>query len=447
MDPRIDRIVEALEDDAFRRGGSVTIDHVLRLAEKNGLGAGELVLLRQRLTARGVVVECLDDDEEPHVEGTQEPEEMEGGVAPVEAEIGSVAVGGSPRDRDLLGIYFRELSGFRLLLPDEEVALFRRIRAGDQAEQRLPVCPPNERAELQRLAREGRQAREAVVNANLRLVPWVAKKEFGSYPETLSQEDLIQEGNLGLLRAVDKFDHTRDLRFSTYAFWWIWSRMKRAIDERGRLVHVPVYVSERYAKVLQTRGYLSKEAGGRTPGAEEVAAHLGWEAEEVQFLLDLQAPPVSLDQVHEETGSSLKDSLAAPVASSPSESVESKQVRSLLLAMVSTLGSRAASVLRRRFGLDDGKERTLEELGAEMNVTRERVRQIEAKALDRLRHPLRAKLLQELFFPADDPPKFDLRALLPSRSIRQEPDSEKRTPPNRKGKRAHAPRHRKDTDR
>lgn len=264
----VDRIVEILEDDAFRRGGTVTLDRVLALATKHRLSPADIILVKQRLHARDVEIEKPKaeddspepkDDELPLVSGENDVEYV---VSPSSDE--------ETRDevRDILAAYFRDAAKFRLLTPQEELALARRIHTGRAAAERLAISATEHMIELRALAEEGERARKALVEANLLLVPFVAKRINNR--GFLTQEDLIQEGNLGLLRAAEKFDDSHGTRFSTYACWWIWSSMKRAVIDRGRLVRLPVHIADRIPLLLRTRAALARERDGAQPSAQEL---------------------------------------------------------------------------------------------------------------------------------------------------------------------------------
>lgn len=286
---------------------------------------------------------------------------------------------------DLLRQYLREIGRVPLLTAAEEVELARRVEAGLFAEERLAAAPdPDSRLahDLDRIVVLGRTAKRRLIEANLRLVVSVAKRYVG---RGLTLLDLVQEGNLGLIRAVEKFDYTRGYKFSTYATWWIRQAMSRALADQARTIRVPVHVVEQINRVVRVRRRLLQERG-HEPAAEEVGAELDLTAERVREVLRLAQEPVSLHApVGEEEDVCFGDLIEDGDAASPAESASFLLLREHLEAVLSTLGERERRVVRLRYGLDDGRSRTLEEIGTLFGVTRERIRQIEAKTLARLR--------------------------------------------------------------
>ncbi|MGW0854267.1 RNA polymerase sigma factor [Streptomyces sp. NPDC002690] len=286
---------------------------------------------------------------------------------------------------DLLRQYLREIGRVPLLTAAEEVELARRVEAGLFAEERLAAAPdPGFRLgrDLDRIVVLGRTAKRRLIEANLRLVVSVAKRYVG---RGLTLLDLVQEGNLGLIRAVEKFDYTRGYKFSTYATWWIRQAMSRALADQARTIRVPVHVVEQINRVVRVRRRLLQERGYE-PAAEEVGAELDLTAERVREVLRLAQEPVSLHApVGEEEDVCFGDLIEDADAASPAESATFLLLREHLEAVLSTLGERERRVVRLRYGLDDGRSRTLEEIGTLFGVTRERIRQIEAKTLSRLR--------------------------------------------------------------
>ncbi|MFF9397363.1 MULTISPECIES: RNA polymerase sigma factor [unclassified Streptomyces] len=286
---------------------------------------------------------------------------------------------------DLFRQYLREIGRIPLLTAADEVELARRIEAGLFAEERLASTPdPDTRlaVDLDRLVVMGRMAKRRLIEANLRLVVSVAKRYIG---RGLTMLDLVQEGNLGLIRAVEKFDYTRGYKFSTYATWWIRQAMSRALADQARTIRVPVHVVELINRVVRVQRRMLQEHG-QEPTPEEVADQLDLTPERVGEILRLAQEPVSLHApVGEEEDLALGDLIEDGDAASPVESAAFLLLREHLEAVLSTLGERERKVVQLRYGLVDGRPRTLEEIGRIFGVTRERIRQIESKTLGKLR--------------------------------------------------------------
>ncbi|MGP4111143.1 RNA polymerase sigma factor [Streptomyces sp. 4N509B] len=322
----------------------------------------------------------LDLDAEP---------EPERGRAP-----GPVASSGG--GNDLLRQYLREIGRIPLLTASEEVELARRIEAGLFAEERLLKAAPEELDELlaldlDRLVVRGRLAKRHLIEANLRLVVSVAKRYIG---RGLTMLDLVQEGNLGLIRAVEKFDYTRGFKFSTYATWWIRQAMSRAIADQARTIRVPVHVVELINRVIRVQRRVLQEQGYE-PSSEEVAVLLGLTPARVTEILRLAQDPVSLQApIGEEDDVHLGDLIEDADLLSPAESAAFLLLREQLEAVLSTLADRERRVVELRYGLLDGRPRTLEEIGRLFGVTRERIRQIEHKTLGKLRDHTYAEQLR-----------------------------------------------------
>ncbi|NLN98616.1 MAG: RNA polymerase sigma factor RpoD [Eubacteriaceae bacterium] len=269
---------------------------------------------------------------------------------------------------DPVRMYLKEIGKVDLLTAEEEVILAKRIESGDKT------------------------ARKELADANLRLVVSIAKKYVG---RGMSFLDLIQEGNLGLLKAVEKFDYTKGFKFSTYATWWIRQAITRAIADQARTIRIPVHMVETINKLTRISRQLLQEFG-REPTPAEIAQEMGFTEEKVREIQKISQDPVSLETpIGEEEDSHLGDFIPDDDALAPAEAASSALLKEQLVEVLSTLTDREAEVLRLRFGLDDGRARTLEEVGKRFKVTRERIRQIEAKALRKLRHPSRSKKLKD----------------------------------------------------
>ncbi|MBC2901638.1 sigma-70 family RNA polymerase sigma factor [Streptomyces cupreus] len=286
---------------------------------------------------------------------------------------------------DLFRQYLREIGRIPLLTAVEEVELARRVEAGLFAEEKLGNTPDLDSQlalDLDRLVVMGRMAKRRLIEANLRLVVSVAKRYVG---RGLTMLDLVQEGNLGLIRAVEKFDYARGYKFSTYATWWIRQAMSRALADQARTIRVPVHVVELINRVVRVQRRMLQERGYE-PTPDEVAAHLDLAPERVSEVLRLAQEPVSLHApVGEEDDVALGDLIEDGDAASPVESAAFLLLREHLEAVLSTLGERERKVVQLRYGLADGRPRTLEEIGRIFGVTRERIRQIESKTLNKLR--------------------------------------------------------------
>ncbi|QKV95116.1 sigma-70 family RNA polymerase sigma factor [Streptomyces sp. NA02950] len=286
---------------------------------------------------------------------------------------------------DLFRQYLREIGRIPLLSAAEEVELARRVEAGLFAEEKLGNTPDlctQLALDLDRLVVQGRMAKRRLIEANLRLVVSVAKRYIG---RGLTMLDLVQEGNLGLIRAVEKFDYARGYKFSTYATWWIRQAMSRALADQARTIRVPVHVVELINRVVRVQRRMLQEHGYE-PTHEEVAAQLDLTPERVGEVLRLAQEPVSLHApVGEEDDVALGDLIEDGDAASPVESAAFLLLREHLEAVLSTLGERERKVVQLRYGLVDGRPRTLEEIGRIFGVTRERIRQIESKTLNKLR--------------------------------------------------------------
>lgn len=295
---------------------------------------------------------------------------------------------------DSIGLYLKEMARVPLLTTQEEIKLAKLLERGEAAQRRLSKDShaPEERRKLERAIDEGRVAREHLIKANTRLVVSIAKKYMGRGVPFL---DLIQEGNLGLMKAVEKFDYRRGYRFSTYATWWIRQTITRAIADQGRTIRVPVHMSDRIRRLYKTARHLEQERG-RKPTPEEIAEELKLEPRKVRWMLRVSWRPLSLEKpVGEEEDNELGSFIEDDNTPTPTQSAYEHLLKEKMEEVLATLTPREARILRLRFGLVDGRSYTLEEVGQKFGLTRERIRQIEGKALRRLRHPRRSRQLKE----------------------------------------------------
>ena len=333
----------------------LTPEQVSRVMEEQEYDVAGLDALYEALEARGIRVEEEDADL-PLLDDAQ--------IGRLEHELSAEGVALD----DPVKAYLKEIGQVPLLSAEEEQTLARAARAGDA------------------------DARRRLSEANLRLVVSVAKRYAG---RGLPFLDLIQEGNLGLMKAAEKFEPDRGFKFSTYATWWIRQSITRAIADQGRTIRIPVHLVEHINRVRKTAGELLRK-NGREPTAEEIAVRLEMEPDRVRELLQLAQEPVSLETpVGEEEDAHLEDFIQDEEAGIPVDEAGRQLLRRELMSVLKSLTPREERVITLRFGLDDDRPRTLEELGKEFNVTRERIRQIEAKALRKLRHPSRAKRLRD----------------------------------------------------
>ena len=300
---------------------------------------------------------------------------------------------------DPVRMYLKEIGKVPLLTAAEEIDLAMKIEAGvaateerEKAERDGIELERREKRRLGRIEQVGLDAKQQLIEANLRLVVSIAKRYVGRGMLFL---DLIQEGNLGLIRAVEKFDYTKGFKFSTYATWWIRQAITRAIADQARTIRIPVHMVETINKLVRIQRQLLQELG-REPTPEEIGEEMGLSAERVREIQKISQEPVSLETpIGEEEDSHLGDFIPDEDASEPSEAASFTLLKEQLVEVLSTLTPREEKVLKLRFGIEDGRTRTLEEVGKEFNVTRERIRQIEAKALRKLRHPSRSKKLKD----------------------------------------------------
>ena len=333
----------------------------------------------------------ISDDIEPPMEEIAEIEEEE--LVDPNTLVDSFNID------DPVRMYLKEIGRVPLLSADEEVTLATAMSAGRAAQERIDQAAETEEtisdeemAQLKADIKAGNKAKQKLAEANLRLVVSIAKRYVGRGMLFL---DLIQEGNLGLIKAVEKFDYTKGYKFSTYATWWIRQAITRAIADQARTIRIPVHMVETINKVIRVSRQLLQQLG-HDPSPEEISAEMGMPVDKVREILKIAQEPVSLETpIGEEEDSHLGDFIPDEGASEPSEAASFTLLKEQLVDVLSTLTPREEKVLKLRFGIEDGRTRTLEEVGKEFNVTRERIRQIEAKALRKLRHPSRSKKLKD----------------------------------------------------
>ncbi len=310
-----------------------------------------------------------------------------------EAEIDPFDLSAIAAD-DTISLYLKEMARVPLLTSIEETVLAKSLEKGRKAEKTLKKTPRNSNKAdtLRQHIRDGNRSREHLIKANTRLVVSIAKKYMG---QGVPFSDLIQEGNLGLMKAVEKFDYRRGYKFSTYATWWIRQAITRALADQGRTIRVPVHMSDRIRKLHQISRQL-EQAWGRKPTPEELAQEMELEPSKVRWMLRVSRHPVSLERpVGEEEDSELGNFIEDEDAPTPPDAAYHHLLQEKLEDVLSTLTPREARILRLRFGLQNGRSYTLEEVGKKFGLTRERIRQIEGQALRKLRHPRRSRQLRD----------------------------------------------------
>jgi RNA polymerase primary sigma factor len=301
----------------------------------------------------------------------------------------------APESPDPIRLYLRDMSRTPLLSPEDEEELARRMAEGMKARRRLESetdLSEAEKRQLESIARDGDAARDHLIRANTRLVIQIAKRYRGW---GIAFSDLIQEGNLGLMRAADKFDYQRGNRFSTYATWWIRQAITRALSEQGRTIRLPVHINEEVRKLRVAEEALA-DSLGRQPSEEEIAAEMGVPVSRVRWLQRVSRRTVSLEApIGEEGDSNLGDFVVDEETVSPTDRASQTMLKAEVGKLLASLKPREAEIIRLRFGFEDGRAYTLKEVGEKLGITRERVRQIESKALRRLRHPYRSQKIRD----------------------------------------------------
>ena len=392
--PGAEKLADLIEKG--KKKGKLSSSELLDVLEDMDLGTEQMDKIYDTLENLGIdtvgdYIPELPDDVEPPLEAIEEISEEE--MVDPNAMVDSFGTD------DPVRMYLKEIGKVNLLSSDEEIELAQAMAAGADAKTQLEELeaageeiPQELRTELNKLIKKGERAKQRLAEANLRLVVSIAKRYVGRGMQFL---DLIQEGNLGLIKAVEKFDYTKGYKFSTYATWWIRQAITRAIADQARTIRIPVHMVETINKVIRVSRQLLQELG-HDPTPEEIAAEMNMPVERVREILKIAQEPVSLETpIGEEEDSHLGDFIPDEDASEPAEAASFTLLKEQLVEVLSTLTPREEKVLKLRFGIEDGRTRTLEEVGKEFNVTRERIRQIEAKALRKLRHPSRSKKLKD----------------------------------------------------
>ena len=393
--PGAEKLGELIERG--KKKGNLSSSELMDVLEDMDLGAEQMDKIYDTLENLGIdtvgedYIPDLPDDVEPTIEAIED--------LPEEEIVDPNSMADSLGTDDPVRMYLKEIGKVNLLTSDEEIELAQIMEAGNAASVQLAELekagediPDEVRVELTQAIKKGERAKQRLAEANLRLVVSIAKRYVGRGMQFL---DLIQEGNLGLIKAVEKFDFTKGFKFSTYATWWIRQAITRAIADQARTIRIPVHMVETINKVIRVSRQLLQELG-HDPTPEEIAAEMNMPVERVREILKIAQEPVSLETpIGEEEDSHLGDFIPDEDASEPAEAASFTLLKEQLVEVLSTLTPREEKVLKLRFGIEDGRTRTLEEVGKEFNVTRERIRQIEAKALRKLRHPSRSKKLKD----------------------------------------------------
>ena len=383
--------------DKGKKKGRLSSNELMDTLEEIDLGSEQMDKIYDVLENLGI--DTAGEDYLPEISADTMPPIEEIKEIPEEEIVDPNTLVDSFGIDDPVRMYLKEIGKVDLLTSEQEVALAQTMVSGQEAKAQLEEMdkegielPPEDRKAMEKLIKAGEHAKQDLAEANLRLVVSIAKRYVGRGMLFL---DLIQEGNLGLIKAVEKFDYTKGYKFSTYATWWIRQAITRAIADQARTIRIPVHMVETINKVIRVSRQLLQELG-HDPSPEEIAEEMSMPVDKVRDILKIAQEPVSLETpIGEEEDSHLGDFIPDEDASEPSEAASFSLLREQLEEVLDTLAPREKKVLELRFGIVDGRTRTLEEVGKEFNVTRERIRQIEAKALRKLRHPSRSKKLKD----------------------------------------------------
>lgn len=377
--------------------GYITLDDLMEIFPEVEENLAELEDLFIYLSEEGIQVLYGDDKKEPERAASPAPDAEEPmDDALIEAEIEPIPAAqlSEIASDDTISLYLKEMARVPLLTAEQEVTLARQFEQGRKARLRMSAgkLSEDDKDVLANIIERGEGSRTHLIQANTRLVVSIAKRYLGQGVPFL---DLIQEGNLGLIKAVEKFDYRRGHRFSTYATWWIRQAITRALADQGRVIRLPVHLSDRIRKVYQVAQQLEQD-WGRQPTPEEIAEELSLPPSKVQWMLKVSQRPLSLEKpVGEEEDSELGSFIPDDDSPTPSDTAYHRLLQERLDDILTSLTPREARILRLRFGLQDGRSYTLEEVGQKFGLTRERIRQIEHEALDRLRHPSRSRQLRD----------------------------------------------------